>query len=65
MEDYYASVYAAEIVNTLSNLLFLYLGIRGILNCVRNDHDTVFLVAFIGYVCVGCGSFAFRELCGR
>lgn len=41
-------MYSAEIINTLTNLLFMYLASKGIHNCLTNDHDTVFLVAFIG-----------------
>ncbi|KAL1956009.1 hypothetical protein VTO42DRAFT_7909 [Malbranchea cinnamomea] len=59
-EDYYATVYAAEIVNTLTNLLFIYLGIKGIRSCRRNGHDFIFQVAFIGYLIVGIGSFLFH-----
>ncbi|KAF2869824.1 ceramidase [Massariosphaeria phaeospora] len=59
-EDYYATIYAAEIVNTLTNLLFMYLAVKGIRNCLANDHDTVFLVAFVGYLLVGTGSFLFH-----
>jgi dihydroceramidase len=47
-EDYYATIYSAEIVNTLTNLLFIALGIKGIRNCIRYKHDNVFLIAFIG-----------------
>lgn len=60
-QDYYATRYSAEIVNTLTNLLFIALGIKGIRNCLKYDHDSVFLVAFIGYVAVGSGSFAFHS----
>ncbi|KAF2740007.1 alkaline ceramidase-like protein [Polyplosphaeria fusca] len=59
-EDYYATKYAAEIVNTLTNLLFMYLAVKGIRNCLKNGHDKVFLVAFVGYLLVGSGSFAFH-----
>lgn len=60
-EDYYATIYSAEIVNTLTNILFIALGVKGIRNCLRYGHDTIFLVAFIGYVMVGSGSFAFHS----
>ncbi|KAF8867260.1 alkaline ceramidase [Acephala macrosclerotiorum] len=60
-EDYYLTIYSAEIVNTLTNLLFIYLGIKGIRNCLKYEHDSVFLVAFIGYLLVGSGSFAFHS----
>ncbi|KAJ5454319.1 uncharacterized protein N7458_005275 [Penicillium daleae] len=52
-EDYYATVYSAEIVNALTNLLFMWLGIKGIISCRRNGHDQIFTVAFLGYLVVG------------
>ncbi|KAF2761599.1 alkaline phytoceramidase [Pseudovirgaria hyperparasitica] len=58
--DYYATPYSAEIVNTLTNLLFIYLAILGVRSCLRNGHDTIFLVTFCGYFLVGSGSFAFH-----
>ncbi|CAG7961899.1 unnamed protein product [Penicillium nalgiovense] len=51
-EDYYATEYAAEIVNTLTNLLFMWLGVQGIRSCRRNGHDQIFTVALIGYLVV-------------
>lgn len=60
IQDYYATIYSAEIVNTLTNLLFLYLAFRGIHNCLNNDHDGIFLVTFVGYLIVGSGSFLFH-----
>lgn len=47
-------------MNTLTNLLFMYLALKGMRNCLTNKHDTIFLVAFIGYLLVGSGSFAFH-----
>lgn len=61
MQDYYATIYAAEIVNTFTNLLFMILGVRGVVNCLRNGHDTIFLIAFVGYLVVGTGSFLFHS----
>ncbi|KFY73124.1 hypothetical protein V499_06768 [Pseudogymnoascus sp. VKM F-103] len=60
-EDYYATIYAAEIVNTLTNLLFMYLGIKGVRNCLKHGHDTVFMITFLGYLAVGTGSFMFHS----
>lgn len=60
-ENYYATQYSAEIVNTLTNLLFIYLAFRGITNCLHNGHDRIFLVTFVGYLIVGSGSFAFHS----
>ncbi|GJC86395.1 alkaline ceramidase YDC1 [Colletotrichum liriopes] len=59
-EDYVVSYFAAEAVNTLTNLLFIAIGVRGVHNCIRFNYDTAFLVAYCGYLLVGCGSFAFH-----
>ncbi|KAH7080560.1 ceramidase [Paraphoma chrysanthemicola] len=59
-ENYVVTQYSAEIVNTLTNLLFIYLASKGIRSCLKHGHDTVFLVAFIGYLLVGSGSFLFH-----
>jgi dihydroceramidase len=59
-ENYYATHYAAEIVNTLTNVFFISLAFKGMYNCWKNGHDTVFLIAFFGYLIVGSGSFAFH-----
>jgi dihydroceramidase len=60
LKNYVVTQYSAEIINTLTNLLFMYLAAKGIRNCLKNGHDTVFLVAFIGYLLVGTGSFLFH-----
>ncbi|CZS89867.1 probable alkaline ceramidase [Rhynchosporium graminicola] len=60
-EDYYATIYSAEIVNTLTNLLFIALGVRGIRNCLKYGHDRIFVISFCGYLLVGSGSFAFHS----
>ncbi|KAI1186032.1 alkaline dihydroceramidase [Nemania serpens] len=59
-EDYVMSYYCAEVCNTITNVLFLWLGIRGIRDCIRYSHPPIFLVAFIGYIIVGCGSTLFH-----
>jgi len=41
--------------------MFMYLAFKGISNCIRNGHAFVFLVSFVGYLVVGCGSFAFHS----
>lgn len=60
-QDYYATIYSAEIVNTLTNLLFVWLAFKGIANCINNGHDQIFLVTFVGYLIVGTGSFLFHS----
>ncbi|KAI0907890.1 alkaline dihydroceramidase [Ustulina deusta] len=59
-EDYVMSYYCAEVCNTITNFLFLWLGVRGIKSCVRYGHPAIFLVTFIGYIIVGCGSTLFH-----
>lgn len=61
VQDYYATEYSAEIVNTLTNLMFMWLGVQGIRSCRRNGHDQIFIVALIGYLVVGTGSFLFHS----
>jgi len=60
MQDYYATIYSAEIVNTLTNLLFIGLALKGVLNCYKHDHDRIFLITYAGYMAVGVGSFLFH-----
>ncbi|KAJ2983776.1 hypothetical protein NQ176_g444 [Zarea fungicola] len=45
---------------TLTNLAFLFLGIRGVRSCLSQSHDRIFLIAFGGYMLVGMGSIAFH-----
>lgn len=59
-KNYVVTRYSAEIINTLTNFLFMYLAAKGIRNCLKHGHDTVFLVAFIGYLLTGTGSFLFH-----
>jgi dihydroceramidase len=59
-EDYYLTYYSAEIINTLTNVMFLYLSYKGIRSCMVNSHDTVFIVAYFGYFLVGIGSLMFH-----
>lgn len=60
VQNYVVTAYAAEIINTLTNLMFMYLASKGIRNCLKHGHDIIFLVVFIGYVLVGTGSFFFH-----
>ena len=39
----------------------MWLGLRGILSCIRNQHDQIFIVALLGYLVVGTGSFLFHS----
>lgn len=53
--------YSAEFINTLTNLMFIYLAYEGVKSCRKHGHDTVFEVAYFGYFLVGFGSFMFHS----
>ncbi|KAF2813221.1 alkaline ceramidase-like protein [Mytilinidion resinicola] len=38
----------------------MYLAAQGIRGCLKNSHDRIFVVTFIGYLLVGSGSFLFH-----
>ncbi|KAI1104133.1 putative alkaline phytoceramidase [Jackrogersella minutella] len=59
-EDYVMSYYCAEVCNTLTNALFIWLGYKGIRGCIKNSHPPIFIVTFIGYIVVGLGSTLFH-----
>ncbi len=54
------SYWCAEVCNTLTNAMFLWLGYRGIRSAYRNSHPPVFIVTFVGYAVVGLGSTLFH-----
>ncbi|ATZ47641.1 hypothetical protein BCIN_02g08990 [Botrytis cinerea B05.10] len=60
-EDYYATIYSAEIVNTITNLMFVILAWKGMSSCIKYGHDRVFLVAFLSYLVIGVGSMLFHS----
>ena len=51
-QDYYFTYYSAEIINTLTNAMFIWLAYEGVKSCKKNKHDTVFQVAYAGYFLV-------------
>ncbi|KAI1133500.1 alkaline dihydroceramidase [Nemania abortiva] len=59
-EDYVMSYYCAEVCNTITNAMFLWLGVRGIKGCIKYGHPLIFPIAFVGYLIVGCGSTLFH-----
>lgn len=52
--------YCAEFVNTVTNVIFIHLGIVGIRDCLRYGHDRVFIISYLGYIIVGLGSMLFH-----
>ncbi|KAK8083017.1 alkaline phytoceramidase, partial [Apiospora saccharicola] len=59
-EDYVMNHYVAEVCNTVTNALFIWLGYRGIRDCIKYSHPWIFFVAFMGYSVVGVGSTFFH-----
>lgn len=59
-QDYNITFYCAEAINTLTNLVFMWLGFKGLRNVLAYGHAKVFIVVFLGYIVVGCGSMAFH-----
>jgi len=59
-QDYNITFYCAEVVNTVTNLIFMWLGFKGFRNVIKYSHDRVFILAFLGYIVVGLGSMAFH-----
>lgn len=45
---------------TLTNLMFIWLGFKGIRDCLKYSHPTIFVIAFVGYMVVGVGSTFFH-----
>jgi dihydroceramidase len=45
---------------TVTNILFIWLGLKGIRGCLKYSHPPIFVVAFIGYMVVGIGSTFFH-----
>jgi len=61
LKEYYATVYSAEIVNTFTNLVFVFLAYKGISSCIRYGHERVFLIGFLSYLSIGVGSMFFHS----
>lgn len=59
-EDYNITPYIAEFINTVTNLLFIALGIMGIRDCLRYGHGSIYVLSYVGYIIVGLGSMAFH-----
>lgn len=59
-QDYSITYYCAELVNTLTNLIFVYLGVKGIRNCLLYSPKPSLILAYLGYLTVSMGSMAFH-----
>jgi dihydroceramidase len=45
---------------TVTNIVFIWLGLKGIRGCLKYSHPPIFVVAFLGYMVVGVGSTLFH-----
>lgn len=45
---------------TITNALFIWLGAKGIRDCLKYGHPAIFVIAFVGYMIVGTGSTFFH-----
>jgi dihydroceramidase len=59
-QDYNITFYCAEAINTFTNVVFMWLGFKGLRNVLAYDHAKVFILVFLGYIVVGSGSMAFH-----
>ncbi|VEU19808.1 DEKNAAC100842 [Brettanomyces naardenensis] len=59
-ENYVISSYAAEIINTVTNLIYVYFAFNLLLSTIRNKHGPIFLVVSLGLFIVGVGSWLFH-----
>jgi len=55
--NYTVTKYCAELVNASTNIIFIYLGSKGIM---KYRHDPILLICYIGYITVGVGSLLFH-----
>jgi len=55
--NYTVTKYCAEAFNASTNIIFFYLGVKGI---ALYRHDPILLISYIGYLTVGLGSFLFH-----
>lgn len=59
-EDYNVTPYIAEFFNTITNLIFIWLGVMGIRDCLRYGAAKIYFLSYLGYIVVGLGSMAFH-----
>jgi dihydroceramidase len=59
-QDYNITYYCAEVVNTFTNVVFIWLGYKGLRDVVAYSHSRIFILVFLGYMVVGLGSIAFH-----
>jgi dihydroceramidase len=41
-------------------MMFIWLGAKGLINCITYSHARIFLLCYVGYLAVGLGSIAFH-----
>lgn len=59
-ENYVFSPYIAEMVNSLTNLIFVILALQHLYSAIKNNHGWLYVFTSIGFGFVGFGSFLFH-----
>ncbi|KAI8885255.1 alkaline ceramidase 3-like protein [Backusella circina FSU 941] len=59
-ENYTVSPYLAEFFNTITNLGFVFFSLFGIYNTLKNGFSGTFIIAYLGVMLVGFGSWCFH-----
>ncbi|KAI9480486.1 MAG: alkaline dihydroceramidase [Benjaminiella poitrasii] len=59
-ENYTVSPYLAEFFNTTTNLGFVFFSLFGVYNILKNESSKTFILAYIGVIFVGFGSWCFH-----
>ncbi|TQB69110.1 Alkaline ceramidase 3 [Monascus purpureus] len=57
-EDYYATIYSAEIVNALTNLMFVWLGVKGLISYPMQLVDELSMIYTTCLMCYASFSYA-------
>ncbi|EWC43978.1 hypothetical protein DRE_01330 [Drechslerella stenobrocha 248] len=59
-EDYYITGYVAEVMNVITNSVYIWLSCKGAHDVFKYDHPRIFAVCFFSYGVVGIGSILFH-----
>ncbi|KAF3086337.1 hypothetical protein TWF569_000763 [Orbilia oligospora] len=59
-EDFYLTGYVAEVMNVITNSLYIWLAYKGATHVFKHDHPRIFALCFISYGIIGIGSILFH-----
>lgn len=60
-ENYLFSPYIAEMINSLTNLMFIFLALHHVYSTFKNKHPRLYIFVSLGFASVGIGSFMFHS----